>query len=81
VEGWRLCNFSPVGISIQLKKNFDYFVMYFILPFNIVLHFCSGDKIENEMGGACNAYGGEERLIQDFGGETRRKESTWETQA
>ena len=28
-----------------------------------------GDKIEkNEMGGACSAYGGEERLIQGFGG-------------
>ena len=31
----------------------------------------SGDKIEkNEMGGACSAYGGEERRIQGFGGET-----------
>ena len=30
----------------------------------------SGDKIENnEMGGACSAYGGEERRIQGFGGE------------
>jgi hypothetical protein len=28
------------------------------------------DKIEkNEMGGACSAYGGEERLKQDFGRE------------
>ena len=28
-----------------------------------------GDKIEkNEMGGACSAYGGEERCIQGFGG-------------
>ena len=32
---------------------------------------CSGDKIEkNEMGGACSAYGGEERCIRGFGGET-----------
>ena len=31
----------------------------------------SGDKIEkNEMSGACSAYGGEERRIQGFGGET-----------
>jgi hypothetical protein len=30
---------------------------------------CSGDKIEkNEMGGACSAYGGEERRVQGFGG-------------
>ena len=31
----------------------------------------SGDQIEkNEMGGVCSAYGGEERRIQGFGGET-----------
>jgi hypothetical protein len=30
---------------------------------------------------ACSTYGGEGRCIQDFGGETWRKESTWETQA
>jgi hypothetical protein len=31
----------------------------------------SGDQIEkNEMGGAFRAYGGEERCIQGFGGET-----------
>ena len=33
--------------------------------------YCSGDQIEkNEMGGACSTYGGEERRIQYFGGET-----------
>jgi len=36
---------------------------------------------ENEVGGACSAHGGEERRVGDFGGETRGKESTWETQA
>ena len=38
-----------------------------------VLYSCtiSGDKIEkNEMGGACRAYGGGERRVQGFGGET-----------
>jgi len=31
----------------------------------------SGHKIEkNDMGGACSAYGGEERRIYGFGGET-----------
>jgi hypothetical protein len=31
----------------------------------------SGDKIKkNEMGGACSVYGGEERRIQGFDGET-----------
>jgi len=31
----------------------------------------SGDRIKkNEMGGACNTYGGEQRCIQSFDGET-----------
>jgi hypothetical protein len=34
-------------------------------------YYYSGDQIEkNEMGGACGMYGGEERCIQCFGGET-----------
>ena len=33
--------------------------------------YCSGDQREkNEIGGACRTYGGEERCIQGFGGET-----------
>jgi len=35
---------------------------------------------KNEMGGAYSAYGGEERYIQGFGGETSGKETTWETE-
>ena len=43
---------------------------------------CAGDKIkENEMGGAYSAYGGGERCVQGFGGETRGKETTGENQA
>ena len=33
-----------------------------------------GDQIENEVGGACSAYGGEERRIQGCGGEILGKE-------
>jgi len=33
------------------------------------------------MGGAFSVYGGEERRMQGFGGETWVKETTWETQA
>ena len=29
------------------------------------------------MGGACSAYGGEERRVQGFGGETWGKETHW----
>jgi len=35
-----------------------------------LIKYYSGDKIEkNEVGGACSAYGGEERRIEGFGGE------------
>ena len=41
-----------------------------------------GEKIENnEMSGACSAYGRQWRRIQGFGGEIWGKETTWETQA
>jgi len=36
----------------------------------MLTQYCSGDHIENEMGGSCSAYGGEERRIQSFGKET-----------
>ena len=40
-----------------------------------------GDQIEkNEMGTACSTKGGEKRCIQDFDGETWRKETTWKSQ-
>jgi hypothetical protein len=34
------------------------------------LYCYSSDQIENEMGGSCSAYGGEQKRIQGFGGET-----------
>jgi hypothetical protein len=39
----------------------------------LLTQYCSGDKIEkNEMVGACSTYGGEERCIKGFDGETLR---------
>jgi hypothetical protein len=39
-----------------------------------------GDQIKkNEMGGACDTYGRQERCIKGFRGETRGKETTWKT--
>jgi len=32
---------------------------------------------EDKMGGACSAYGQEHKLIENFDGNTRRKETTW----
>jgi len=37
----------------------------------MLTQYCLGDKIEKyEMGGACSAYGGGQRLVQSFGQET-----------
>jgi hypothetical protein len=37
----------------------------------LLTRYCSGDQIEkNEMGGSRSTYGGEDRCIQGFGGET-----------
>ena len=37
----------------------------------LLTKYFSGDQFEkNEKGGACSMYGGEERCIHDFGGET-----------
>jgi len=39
-----------------------------------------GDEIkEDEMGGACGTYGGQDRYIQGFRGETWGKETTLKT--
>ena len=46
----------------------------------MLTQYCAGDKIEkNEIGGACSAYGVEERRLQGFGGETWGKETIGET--
>jgi hypothetical protein len=38
---------------------------------DLYAQYFSGDKTENnEMGGTCSAYGGGERCVQVFGGET-----------
>jgi len=38
-----------------------------------------GEQIKNNMGRACGMYRGEERCIQDFGGEIWGKETTGKT--
>jgi hypothetical protein len=42
----------------------------------------SGDQVKKtEMGRTGGTYGGEERCIEGFSGETWGKETTWKTQA
>ena len=47
------------------------------IPYNFQhyspVYFSSDPIKKNEMGGACGTYGGEERCVQGFGGETRGK--------
>jgi hypothetical protein len=35
----------------------------------------------NEVGGACGTHGRVEKSVQGFGGNARRKETTWKTKA
>jgi hypothetical protein len=36
---------------------------------------------KNAIGGACGTHGRQKRCMQGFGGETCRKQTTWNTQA
>jgi hypothetical protein len=61
---------SSVGYSYHF---FSYCLIYVLFDDSVPLltKYFSGNQIEkNEMGGACSTYGGEERCMQDFGGET-----------
>jgi hypothetical protein len=52
-----------------------------INTFNLITKYYSVDQIkENEVGGTCSTYGWGERWIQNFGGETWGKETTWKAQ-
>ena len=42
-------------------------------------HYSDDPITKNEIEGPCSMFGGEERCIQDFGEETRGKETTWNT--
>ena len=62
----------------KTKLSHCTFTNYFVhsdittaLPFVLLTQYCASDKIkENEMGGACGTYGGEQKFVQGFGGET-----------
>jgi hypothetical protein len=71
-----------MGIAVESE------IIQWISLLNFIIFYCvlnildSGNQIEkNEMGGACSTYGGTDRCIPDFGGETWGKATTWETQA
>jgi hypothetical protein len=60
----EMCILLFIGLALSESLNV---VLFYICS----MQYCEDDKIEkNEMGGACSAYGGEERCIQGFGGET-----------
>jgi hypothetical protein len=57
-------------VKLSIKSNIYLVYKSTVLTKLIPLNLC-GDKIKkNEMGGACSAYGGGERCVQGFGGET-----------
>jgi hypothetical protein len=66
-------NFAPANFGLRPSSGSLYWVwlkLYIYVLKDYVV-----------MGGACSAYGGEERCVQGFGGETWGKETTGETQA
>ena len=73
---------SPLKIQVQGIYFYAYykFLRHVTLSYVFIWCFaviCPGDQIKkNEIGGACITNGGEERRIQGFGGETRKKRET-----
>ena len=53
----------------KVKGNGENYIKRSLMSL-LLTQYCAGDKIENEMGGACSAYGGGEKCVQGFGGET-----------
>jgi hypothetical protein len=59
--------------AVSQMETQSLFLCFYICTYLVSLlltQYCAGDKIENEMGGECNADGGGERRVQGFGGET-----------
>jgi hypothetical protein len=65
-------NFSTETMYSRHMLNGKYLYSLLVEHSNFILLY--------EVDGACSTYGGGERCIQDFGGETRGKETTWKTQ-
>jgi diketogulonate reductase-like aldo/keto reductase len=64
---------NETAIGTTLKKWFDSGKLKREDVFIVtkVSHYCAGDKMKkNEMGRACNAYGGGEKQVLGFSGET-----------
>jgi uncharacterized protein YxeA len=53
-------------------------IIIIVVVIIIIIQHYLNDKIKYV---ACSKYGGEERYIQGFDGETGGKETTWKTQA
>ena len=72
-DGLYKKRFSFLALSLvnsQNPTNCTVFFLSFLYYIATVNKYCPDDKIEkNEMSGACSAYGGESRRIQDFVGE------------
>jgi hypothetical protein len=48
------------------EKNVNHFTVRYL---TFLAQYCTDDKIrENEAGGTCNTYGGEEKCVQNFCG-------------
>jgi len=81
VKSRKFQNFSPQfpwgGGGLYLSVAVPTKLIYAVPSVNFV----AAEIMVNEIGGSCDTCGGEERCIRSFGGETRGKDTTWNTQA
>ena len=58
-----------MSATVASVSNISYSSIKFL--YGVLYHHCSGDQIEkDDMDGACSTYGGDQRCIRGFGGET-----------
>jgi len=72
--------FGSVKYEVTVKRRkLHNEELYYLYPSPNIIRAIKSKRMT--WAGACSAYGGEERRMQGFGGETWGKETTWETQA
>jgi hypothetical protein len=64
----------------EVQESGENYIMKSLLINTAYVIFLGGKIEKNGVGGACSAYGREERRKQGFGGETSVTECTWKTQ-
>jgi hypothetical protein len=65
--------------QLKLAGRLDKTVQREASLFVLLTKYYKDDQLEDEMGGACSMHVKEEKRVKGFGGETRRKATSWKT--